>query len=225
MLHPAIQLARNPPLPWPPRPDASAPLTLVSINRFERKKGLQLAVLALQELRRRSAAAAPTAAAPTAAPPRLVLAGGWDARLRENVEHFDELRALVSECGLDGAVELKRNVSEAERRDLFGRAAAVVYTPSFEHFGIVPLEAMAAGRPVIAVGLGGPCESVVHGQTGWLCEPTPAAFAAAFAEAARLEAAGELRGRGLAARARVEEHFSLGAFGEKLEAHLTALCR
>ena len=40
-------------------------------------------------------------------------------------------------------------------------------------FGIVPLEAMAAGRPVVAVALGGPCESIVHGESGWLCEQTP----------------------------------------------------
>ena len=53
---------------------------------------------------------------------------------------------------------------------------AVVYTPSNEHFGIVPLEAMAMARPVVAVNNGGPRESVLHGRTGWLCEPTPEAF-------------------------------------------------
>ena len=43
---------------------------------------------------------------------------------------------------------------------------------------------MATGRPVIAVNNGGPRESVVHGATGWLCEPTAEAFADAFAQAA-----------------------------------------
>eukprot|EP00966_Prymnesium_polylepis_P057668 1335496-Prymnesium_polylepis.1 len=79
---------------------------------------------------------------------------------------------------------------------------------------------MAAGRPVVAVARGGPCESVLHSQTGWLCEPTAAAFAAAFADVARLEGAGELRGRGVAARAHVEAKFSLDAFGAALEAHV-----
>lgn len=49
---------------------------------------------------------------------------------------------------------------------------ALVYTPVNEHFGITPLEAMAAGRPVIACNTGGPCETVIHGQTGILVDGT-----------------------------------------------------
>ena len=65
-------------------------------------------------------------------------------------------------------------MSDERRRDLLARSHALVYTPSNEHFGIVPLEAMAAGRPVIAVDSGGPRESVLHGRTGWLCpDPNP----------------------------------------------------
>ena len=51
-----------------------------------------------------------------------------------------------------------------------------------EHFGIVPLEAMAAMRPVIACDSGGPRESVLHGETGYLCRPDPVAIAAAMAQ-------------------------------------------
>ena len=40
-------------------------------------------------------------------------------------------------------------MSNEERARLFEACAAVVYTPSHEHFGIVPLEAMAAARPVL----------------------------------------------------------------------------
>ena len=134
--------------------------------------------------------------------------------------HLTLLRSL----GLEHAVELKRNVSEAERRVLFQSASAIVYTPSYEHFGIVPLEAMAAARPVLAVGLGGPCESIVHGESGWLCEPTKHAFAAAYEELVSLHDGGMLEARGRAARERVKAHFSLDAFGEKLEAHVGELC-
>ena len=55
-----------------------------------------------------------------------------------------------------------------------------MYTPPGEHFGIVPLEAMAAGRPVIACNQAGPLETVEHGVTGLLCRSDPAAFADAM---------------------------------------------
>ncbi|CAN0499507.1 unnamed protein product, partial [Scytosiphon promiscuus] len=40
------------------------------------------------------------------------------------------------------------------RSDLLGRASCVLYTPSHEHFGIVPVEAMCCGAPVVAVNSG-----------------------------------------------------------------------
>lgn len=139
------------------------------------------------------------------------------------MEYYAELEALVAAAGLGDAVHFRCNVSDDERQRLLESCAAVVYTPSFEHFGIVPLEAMAAGRPVVAVGLGGPCESVVHGQTGWLCEPSAAAFADAFEELIGLQADGMLQGRGEAARAHVAANFGLPSFGAKLEAHLQGI--
>lgn len=51
---------------------------------------------------------------------------------------------------------------------LLNTATLLVYTPSNEHFGIVPLEAMLAGTPVLAADSGGPLETVVDGETGWL---------------------------------------------------------
>jgi alpha-1,3/alpha-1,6-mannosyltransferase len=57
-------------------------------------------------------------------------------------------------------------------KDMLLRSARLlVYTPSNEHFGIVPLEAMLAGVPVLAANTGGPLETVVDGKTGWLCSP------------------------------------------------------
>jgi hypothetical protein len=46
-----------------------------------------------------------------------------------------------------------------------------------EHFGIVPIEAMFCGLPVVAVNDGGPTETVVDGSTGFLCKPEPESFA------------------------------------------------
>jgi glycosyltransferase involved in cell wall biosynthesis len=56
-------------------------------------------------------------------------------------------------------------VSEAERRALFSGCRAFVF-PGEEDFGIAPLEAMAAGRPVIAYAAGGALETVIEGVTG-----------------------------------------------------------
>jgi glycosyltransferase involved in cell wall biosynthesis len=72
-------------------------------------------------------------------------------------------------------------VSEERRRELFARCRAFVF-PGEEDFGITPLEAMAAGRPVIAYARGGALDSVVEGETGrFFSEPSPAALAAAVA--------------------------------------------
>jgi len=66
------------------------------------------------------------------------------------------------------------------------RGALALVLPAEEDFGIGPVEAMACGRPVIALGRGGACETVVPGVTGWLvAEPRSGAFAAAIDHARR----------------------------------------
>ncbi|GAB3371497.1 glycosyltransferase family protein [Azotobacter armeniacus] len=52
-------------------------------------------------------------------------------------------------------------------KDLLQRCRGLVF-PGMEDFGIVPVEAMAAGAPVIAYGKGGALETVIHGKTGIL---------------------------------------------------------
>ena len=63
-----------------------------------------------------------------------------------------------------------------EIRDLY-RASIATILPGEEDFGIVPLEAQACGRPVVALGRGGALETVVDGETGILVEPGEAALA------------------------------------------------
>jgi len=77
--------------------------------------------------------------------------------------------------------------SDDEIRDLYGRARAVLL-PGTEDFGMVPVEAQACGAPVVALGVGGACETVVDGITGVLVGDTSSeAFAAGLSRIRRLQ--------------------------------------
>ena len=149
---------------------------ILSINRFERKKDIDLAIKAY--------AAIPTASRKGV---RLVIAGGYDKRVSENVEYLTELQALADPpslthdaCTPSGSISIKNPKAEVLflcsvpgplKSTLLHKSRLLVYTPSNEHFGIVPLEAMLANLPVLAANTGGPVETVLDGVTGWLREP------------------------------------------------------
>ena len=110
-----------------------------------------------------------------------------------------DLRAAVARLGLDGAVSFLGRVSPAGA--VLGRAEVVVVPSLGEGFGMVALEAMERGRPVIASSVGGLPEIVDDGRTGVLVPPRDVeALAAAIrglvgdpARAAAFGAAGRLR--------------------------------
>jgi glycosyltransferase involved in cell wall biosynthesis len=85
---------------------------------------------------------------------RLIVAG--------NGRDLDRLRRLAS-----SRVTFVGHVPDGEVPALFSRARALVF-PGIEDFGIVPVEAQAAGVPVIAHGVGGVRDSVIDGKTGVL---------------------------------------------------------
>ncbi len=72
-----------------------------------------------------------------------------------------------------GSVEFLGRVSERERDELLSGARALLF-PGEEDFGIVPVEAQAAGVPVIAYGVGGAAETVLDGRTGVLFDESTA---------------------------------------------------
>ncbi len=78
-------------------------------------------------------------------------------------------------------VEFLGKVSAAERDRLLSGARALLF-PGEEDFGIVPVEAQAAGVPVIAYGVGGATETVIDGCTGVLFDRQSAAGLAAAIE-------------------------------------------
>jgi glycosyltransferase involved in cell wall biosynthesis len=80
-------------------------------------------------------------------------------------------------------VEFLGNCTDTVVRELY-REAGVVLLPGEEDFGIVPVEAQACGRPVVAFGRGGALETVVDGVTGVLvASDTPEALAAGVRQA------------------------------------------
>ena len=101
----------------------------------------------------------------------MIIAGGYDPCLPENVEYFKELQQVAEQCRLKDKVHFYKNISHEEKVALLKLCDVFVYPPSKEHFGIGPLEAMYMGKPVIAINDGGPTETVSHRETGWLTEP------------------------------------------------------
>jgi alpha-1,3/alpha-1,6-mannosyltransferase len=161
---------------------------IVSLNRFERKKNIQMLIYAYAELLRRISTIGNDTNLHTIAqrfvvyPPVLVIAGGYDPRNAENREYLQELKEICFQLNLEVEREVifRPSVSDEERATLLQSASCVCYTPHREHFGIVPLEAMYAGSPVIAVNSGGPMETVVHGVTGFLVENSSDGFCSAL---------------------------------------------
>ncbi|XP_010793506.1 alpha-1,3/1,6-mannosyltransferase ALG2 [Notothenia coriiceps] len=186
----------------------------LSLNRYERKKNLGLALEALSALRSLLPAG-------QRAGVHLVVAGGYDDRVTENVQHYTELKELAAQLHLEDCVTFLRSPSDSMKVALLRGSAAVLYTPSREHFGIVPVEAMYCCCPVIAVNSGGPLESVADGETGFLCEPLAEAFSKAMEKLVR---GPQLRrDMGHAGRRRVQEKFSLQAFSDQLYGYIVKL--
>ncbi|VVA95785.1 unnamed protein product [Arabis nemorensis] len=184
-------------------------LNFLSINRFERKKNIDLAVSAFAILCKHKQNLSDIT---------LTVAGGYDERLKENVEYLEELRSLAEKEGVSDRVKFITSCSTAERNKLLSSCLCVLYTPTDEHFGIVPLEAMAAYKPVIACNSGGPVETVKNGVTGYLCEPTPEEFSSAMAKFIENPELGNRMGT--EARKHVVESFSVKTFGQKLNQYL-----
>jgi glycosyltransferase involved in cell wall biosynthesis len=107
---------------------------------------------------------------------RMVFMGASDAP-----EYDAGLRARCTALGLDKRVIWQGRVSDAQRLDLYGRSLAVLFPPLDEDYGYVTLEAMLCAKAVVTTrDSGGPLDFVIHGETGEICEPTPAALAVAL---------------------------------------------
>ena len=143
---------------------------LTSLNRYERKKNIPLAL--------ESFAFYVKNGLKSGVKPLLVIAGGYDPRLDENVSVHEELRKRATELGIADKVVFLKSISNDQRILLLENTKILLYIPENEHFGIVPVEAMYMGCIALACNSGGPLESVEHGVSGYLMPPDPEVWGA-----------------------------------------------
>ena len=185
----------------PPLSDGD-PLRLLFVGRLVERKGVEFLVEALPLIQSRRPVTL-----------TIVGEGAWEGRIR----------AVSLRCGVEESVVFAGRISDAELRrryaecDLFVLPAVVDRKGDTEGLGVVLLEALRFGRPVIASAVGGIPDVVVHGETGWLVPPRdPEALARTVLDAAsdpdRARVVGS-RGRGHAAA-----RFSLDRIVGDLEA-------
>jgi len=133
---------------------------LVSVGRLVRRKGVDETIVALAQV-------------PTA---ELVVAGGSGP----DEPNRRRLAALAAEYQVSHRVRFVGAMPRARMPELLRSADAVICVPWYEPFGMVPLEAMACARPVVASAVGGLTDTVVDGVTGVLVPPrSPRELAAA----------------------------------------------
>ncbi len=131
----------------PPAPRPEGPFRFLAIANLKREKGMNLLLRAFAQL--------------LASKPNVLLEIGGDGPERSH------LRDLTRQLGVDNRVCLLGPLSRAEVREAMWRSDAFVLPSFFETFGIVLIEALSTGLPVIATRCGGP-EAFVTPEVGYL---------------------------------------------------------
>lgn len=138
---------------------------IVCLSRLVERKGIADVITALKLLPRTE----------------LVIAGGPDAEELDSDPEAVRLRGLARDLGVADRVSFRGRVERRDVPALLRSADAVVCYPWYEPFGIVPLEAMACGVPVVVSQVGGLVDSIVDGVTGVHVPPhSPIALAEAI---------------------------------------------
>jgi D-inositol-3-phosphate glycosyltransferase len=170
---------------------------IVYVGRFDPRKGIETLVRAAGLIKQNAVDASNL---------RLVIVGGSDPTKSDGQER-QRIEQLVHELGLTEHTIFAGRVGH-DRLPLYYTAADVCVIPShYEPFGLVAIEAMACGTPVVASDVGGLKFSVVSEETGLLVPPQDTA---AFAGAIERILSDDLWARKLRKRAseRVQQNFS-----------------
>jgi len=129
--------------------------------------------------------------------------------------YMDRFRKEVHDAGLESKLTI--NDFRADMPDVFA-AFDIFVLPSIlpEPFGLVVIEAMASGKPVVATAPGGPSETVVDGETGFLVPPSDASAIAKALEVLLADPQKRIS-MGEAGRRRAREVFSLPRYVTEFE--------
>ncbi len=119
---------------------------------------------------------------------------------------------------LDVNLEIMDMVDDEKLVELYNTSKLVLYAPYLEPFGLVPIEAMGCGTPVIGVKEGGVRETVLENQTGILVERDPQKFADAITQTLNNQT--KLYDMGRNGMKEVERFWTLEHAGERIEKHL-----
>lgn len=94
---------------------------------------------------------------------------------------FEPFKKYLEELAkkLNVKMEILKSINDKDLTLLYNKAALVLYAPYLEPFGLVPIESMGCGTPVVAVKEGGVRETVVHNKTGFLVDRDEDIFASA----------------------------------------------
>lgn len=150
-------------------------------GRCEKRRGAHLRVVTLSRLVPRKGVDTAIEALVNVAHAELVIAGGGEGADLACDPEAQRLSRIATTSGVAARTYLRGRMDRAAIPALLRSADVVVCTPWYEPFGIVPLEAMACGVPVIVSAVGGLIDTVVDGVTGLHVPPRdPAALAGAL---------------------------------------------
>lgn len=178
----------------PPRPRDAEAFTFLTVALLQPKKGIDVLVQAF--------------ARAFGHRPDVCLEIGGDGPQR------DELESLAANLGVSGAVRFLGVLSPADVREAMWRANVFVLSSYVETFGVVLIEAMATGLPVIATRCGGP-EHLIRDSLGCLVDPG-SADQLARALASVYERYPKLRGRDKETRQHIVSNYSNNAVANTL---------
>lgn len=126
------------------------------------------------------------------------------------------LEKYAKELGVD--MEILSLINDKELTVLYNQAEMLVYSPYLEPFGLVPLESMACGTPVVAVKEGGVRETVIHKKTGLLIDRDEELFAEAVTK--MLSKDYKRYDMGKKSVKTVQNYWTIDHAGERLIGHL-----